>query len=132
MIDAGGRAQTLNTRDIGPRGFVEGSSSASSNAPVFDAARRRGARGARETFGFDAAFALDDRYGDPLSLSGDPSSDALDRRARRRARRFWLRSRRRAWRSGSLRVVVVVAAATAPSRTRSSSSGSWGSPCRSF
>ena len=88
VIDAGGRAQTLNTRDIGPRGFVErlllSELERAESLSASASARRAG--GPEETFGFDAAFALDDRYGDPLSLSGDPYSDALDRRARAASR----------------------------------------------
>jgi hypothetical protein len=117
VIDAGGRAQTLNTRDIGPRGFVERlllgelERAESLSASASDRLRAR----PEETFGFDAAFALDDRYGygDPLSLSGDPSSDVLDRRARAAAHvRFWLRILAAALMAFlALYVVVVVVAA---------------------
>lgn len=118
VIDAGGRAQTLNTRDIGPRGFVErlllGELERAESLSASAADRLR-AGGPEETFGFDAAFALDDRYGygDPLSLSVDPYSDALDRRARAAAHvRFWLRVLAAALMAFlALYVVVVVVAA---------------------
>ena len=115
VIDAGGRAQTLNTRDIGPRGFVERlllSELERAEALSASASARR-AGGPEETFGFDAAFALDDRYGYGDPLSGDPSSDALDRRARAAAHvRFWLRVLAAALMAFlALYVVVVVVAA---------------------